>query len=594
VGVDERLSEGLSRIPPADPGGVYERVVEKKIRRRVMRRVQAAALATVVIAGSAGGVYGLAQVFGPMRERTPGSEILPSANGRIAYVVPDGPGIGFAVYTANPDGSDAVRLTQLGAPLTDLDWSSDGTKLAAGRRAAFVIDPSSGEATDITPNGRSAYGVSWSPDGTQLVAADARAGQDEVYVMNADGTGVRVLTHAGDLGWVDWSPDGMRIAFVGPGPEGAYQASDIYVMDADGSNVTNLTNSDTVDLDPNWSPDGSEIAFRSRRDPPAGWTMGDAPDEIYVMAADGSDVRRLTNDTAVDQSPVWSPDGTRIAYTSMEEGETRVYSFTPDGTDRQRLLPGIPATVIAWQPVPVQDTTPGASPTPSAEPTPSETLAAGEDFGLGYPVCDVTAVRGRFGSPDVEGTALVASVVREGRCPELHRADQVLAVDLDGDHVADASLEDLPCDPWCHAWTAPDVDGDGTDEILVQNIQFTVAGLHLYDLVGEPPNIVAMTVTPPGDPETFEAGEQPQLWYGGDAFGADSLECVGVGSERVLVSSTANQDPPESGPWYVHETTFRVSDGVLQVVETRDYATDGYPFERVDGICGARNPYPGG
>jgi WD40 repeat protein len=582
VGVDERLREGLSRIPVADPSGVYERVVEKKIRRRVMRSIQTTALALGVVVGSLVGVVGLARVFEPAPQRTPFS-VTPSSNGRIAYVVPveseDG-SMGHTVFSADPDGSDEIRIAPLDRPVTDLEWSPDGERLAAARGELFVIEAASGDVTEVTPPGRSVFGVTWSPDGSQLVVSGDRQGHDAIYVMNADGTGAKVLTEAGDLGWVDWSPDGSKIAFVGPGPEGAYQAWDIYVMDADGSNVRNLTNSDTVDTDPNWSPDGSEMVFRSRRD---------APDEIYVMSADGSGVRRLTNDMAVDQSPVWSPDGTLIAYTSAEGDGTRVYSVAPDGTDRERLLPGIQASVIAWQPVPLE----AESSSPAEPPTPSETPAVGVDIGLDDRVCDVTSVRGEFGAPDVEGTAFVASILREGKCPELQKADQVLAVDLDGDDLADVSFEGLACDPWCHAWTAPDVDGDGTDEILVQNIQFSIAGLHLYDLVGEPPQVVPVTVEPPGDPGSFEPGEQPQLWYGGDAFNADALGCEGAGPARVLVSSSANQDPPESGPWYVHETTFRLSASGLQVVDAREYAIEGYPFERVDGICGARNPYPG-
>jgi hypothetical protein len=157
--------------------------------------------------------------------------------------------------------------------------------------------------------------------------------------------------------------------------------------------------------------------------------------------------------------------------------------------------------------------------------TRSEPAETGRDIGLAFNMCDVTAVPGHFESSETAGTAYVGSEVRDGDRPKLGGASQILAVDLDGDERADAFLGPLECDPWCTAWAAPEVDGDGTDEILVQNVQFSIAGLHLYDVRNDPPGIVAVTVAPPGDPAVFEPGHQPQLWYGGDGFNPGHLAC---------------------------------------------------------------------
>ena len=83
------------------------------------------------------------------------------------------------------------------------------------------------------------------------------------------------------------------------------------MMDADGSNQVRLTDNDAEDVEPTWSPDGTQIAFTSSRD---------GNPDIYVAAADGSDQRPLTTDPAPDEGPAWSPDGSRILFTSYRDG----------------------------------------------------------------------------------------------------------------------------------------------------------------------------------------------------------------------------------------------------------------------------------
>jgi hypothetical protein len=81
--------------------------------------------------------------------------------------------------------------------------------------------------------------------------------------------------------------------------------SDIYLMADDGSEVRRLTNALGVDMKPSWSPDGQQIAFRTSRD---------GQDEIYAMAADGTCQRDLTQNARDDRSPAWSPNGCELAY----------------------------------------------------------------------------------------------------------------------------------------------------------------------------------------------------------------------------------------------------------------------------------------
>ena len=601
MALDERLRRELDgAAQPADPSGVYDNLIRRRERRRITRKAQTGVLTVVVVIGSLAGFYALTRVFGSGTRI--GSPAPP--NGAIAFVVygpSEDPSIpaGSTIFAVNPDGSGRVELARAEGPVTDLDWSPDGQRLVYGRHDLFVLDLDSGMTTRVVVPGSEGYSPSWSPDGSQIALAVAQAKGYAIYAMRPDGSDATLLTEAQDLGWTDWSPDGSRILFVGPGPQGAYEGWDIYVMNADGSDVTNLTNSPTVDLDPSWSPDGATILFRSRRDPPPGWTNGDAPDELYLMAPDGSDVRRLTNDDAVDQSPVWSPDGTRIAFTSATpNGDSVVYTMRPDGTDKTKL-PGVLATVtvIAWQPLTtggavVPEPSPGETIVPEPTPSPTPPVSEGRDIGLGFPVCNVTSVSGVF-APGVDGSAFVATKAGDtGGCSRSGVGFQVVAIDFSGDGLADASYGPLECETWCSAFAAPDVDGDGTDELLIQNIEFTIVGLRLYEVSSDPrPEVFPVTVAPPGDApfgfQGFEGGEEPQFWIGGDAFIGDSIRCEATEAGRVLISMTGESRPHDSpdARWFATETTFILEGSELRVLDVKETIDD--PLAFVTTGCGA-------
>lgn len=100
--------------------------------------------------------------------------------------------------------------------------------------------------------------------------------------------------------------------------------SEIYTMNADGSNVVRLTNTSAEERDPVWSPDGERIAFVSDRE---------GNEEIYIMHADGSNVVKLTDNIAVNINPAWSPDGERIAFNSDRDGSHEIYIMNADGSN---------------------------------------------------------------------------------------------------------------------------------------------------------------------------------------------------------------------------------------------------------------------
>lgn len=172
----------------------------------------------------------------------------------------------------------------------------------------------------------------------KLAYVGSGGGEDfDIYVSDASGDGFVDLSRndAWDSGAV-FSPDGRRIAFWTDRhgdrsvPLG-YRNVEIYVMDADGSNVRRLTHHEGWDAHPSWSNDGRRIAFDSWRD---------GTGDIYVMdAADGSGVVNLTNTDFQDAFPIWSPDGRHILFASKRDRETQhdLYVMRADGSDVRQL-----------------------------------------------------------------------------------------------------------------------------------------------------------------------------------------------------------------------------------------------------------------
>jgi Tol biopolymer transport system component len=220
---------------------------------------------------------------------------------------PDGVKIAFDdggdIWSVNIDGSGATALT-------------DVLKVSPGSSIALAIEPA------------------WSPDGRKLAAA-VRFGLIEVFnfaVLSADGSNFAVLTSFSDNGagtfndaGSDWSPDGSKLLFDAPGDSAVPSsvAPNVWVMNADGSGLTSLTNLTTLGaacFQASWSPDGSKVVFASSR----ALDGSDAANanstfNIWVMNADGSSAKPLTKFTANganNTAPAWSPDGSKLAFES--------------------------------------------------------------------------------------------------------------------------------------------------------------------------------------------------------------------------------------------------------------------------------------
>jgi TolB protein len=312
----------------------------------------------------------------------PAEAAFPGANGKIAFesnrlapgnpVPPGQPRPDNEIFAMRPDGTGIEQLTFNRVQDYHPAWSADGRWMAYSsyqtvenseiymrsyRDGDFV------QTRQLTNHPEQDLDPTFSPDGSKIAFVRVHTNNTEIYVMDTadtdgDGNGdnlTRFTNNTVDDRSLAWSPNGDKIAFVRAG-NGA--SAEVCVMDfpmdnPDGAPApVNLTNNAGSDSEPNWSPDGSKIAFASTRD---------NNHNIYVMNADGSGQTRLTRNVAPDFSPAWSPDGTRIVFQSNREGpagsdaDIFVMRAMPESTtNRPRSLTknDVVDSTPDWRPVP--------------------------------------------------------------------------------------------------------------------------------------------------------------------------------------------------------------------------------------------------
>jgi len=189
-------------------------------------------------------------------------------------------------------------------------------------------------------------------EGDRIVFASTRDGGMEIYVLNPDdGSAIRLTHNDGFDGLPDWSPDGSRIAFtsdmdgfLGEQEPGGPSNLELYTMASDGSAVVRLTRNSRYDGESDWSPDGSKLAF-------------DAADpfedlQVYVMDSDALASPTALTSGAPNGHPSWSPDGSKIAFTSLRDGDREIYVMAADGSGQTNLTnsPGSDDNLATWSP----------------------------------------------------------------------------------------------------------------------------------------------------------------------------------------------------------------------------------------------------
>jgi RHS repeat-associated protein len=299
-----------------------------------------------------------------------------SLNGSIPFVAPQSTSAKIAfssnrdgtaqIYSMNPDGSGALRLTNDAANDEYPRWSPNGSRIVfqsdrdnvfSGMADIYVMNTDGSGQSRLTSDANDDGAPAWSPDGSKIVFQSARNGVNyQIYVMNADGSGqVNVSNSAANDTQPSWSPDGTKIAFASDRDHSG--SASVYVMSSAGANQTRLTFAEApyTDDQPSWSPDSSKIAFTSTRNSTTDtWTETDDDGnvinrtrvninkEIYVMSANGFGQTRLTNTLENDESPSWSGDGTKIVFRSDRERDCcdptpQVWMTNSDGSNQLNL-----------------------------------------------------------------------------------------------------------------------------------------------------------------------------------------------------------------------------------------------------------------
>lgn len=160
---------------------------------------------------------------------------------------------------------------------------------------------------------------------TRIAYVSTQTGNKEIYVMDWDGNNPLPLTRNGSINLnPDFSPDGREIIFT------SYKHSnpDLYRRSLSHTAEIPISNRKGLNMTGSWSPDGSKIALALSKD-------GDA--EIYTLDKDGGHPSRLTVNPALDLYPAWSPDGTQIAFVSDRLGKPQLFIMNADGGDVRRL-----------------------------------------------------------------------------------------------------------------------------------------------------------------------------------------------------------------------------------------------------------------
>jgi dipeptidyl aminopeptidase/acylaminoacyl peptidase len=261
---------------------------------------------------------------------------FPGTNGKIVFETNrDG---NEEIYTMNADGTNRVDLTRNPADDTDPRWSSDGTKIVfasnrSGNYQIYTMNTDGSAVTRVTHDANDDRRPTWTADG-HILFQNGSFPNRAIFRTYADGNGLQQLTPiSSDNATVAAAPRGGRIAFSSTRGNGTQR---LYTANADGSAARLVLPSppgpETADVEADWSPRGNQLVFERFI------FGGPVTTELYVVRADGTGLRRLTNTPArLELQPAWSPDGTKISFLGFTgvgtpDAHGAIYTMNADGS----------------------------------------------------------------------------------------------------------------------------------------------------------------------------------------------------------------------------------------------------------------------
>lgn len=401
------LKEQLRGIEGLAPPNLWNEITSRESRPLPSEpgpgsRIVVALLALVV---AAAGFVLVSRAFRPSSGSAPVNPGPSVSNGPI-WALGAGDEAGSLIYAVDPETGAKSPLWSDGrnpdfsgfkvAPQLvgdDYAFSPDGSAVAysdyVGEGAAdqvkveiFVMNADGSGLTQVTHDDAYDAFPSWSPDGTEIVYTSYR-GDDyipgclgstlcpgDLYVIGVDGTNERQLTDdPADESMPSWSPDGGTIAFQ---RAAADSLGTLSVINADGTGVSELVaGPGGWALHPEWSPDGSQILF-----------LGGTPQEtvgVWIVSPEGTGLHQVADTNADSPSglpAIWSPNGEEIAFAKLVSGESQLWVANADGSEPHMVteLPRYGLRPLAWQPLPASSpdspsptaSSPGSSPSPPA------------------------------------------------------------------------------------------------------------------------------------------------------------------------------------------------------------------------------------
>ena len=281
------------------------------------------------------GLVTMVAAVGAPSQRTSSNKV---ANGKISFWSDRAFGGRAQVFVMSPNGTHQRRLTALFSAKR-ADFSADGKRLVLDGRARetlfdfdiFVMNADGTGLRQLTSGPERDTQASWSPDGklVSFVRVKDESSEPSIWIVASDGSNAHRIAAGGSAAW---APDGKRLAVGGFG---------LTLMNPDGTDPRRIVAGETEIAA--WSRNGSRILFTSFRD-------GNA--EVYLVRADGNLLRRLTRQRGEDYAADFSPDGRKVLFSSDRTGLRQVYVMKLDGSSLRNITRSRSNDwATSWQPV---------------------------------------------------------------------------------------------------------------------------------------------------------------------------------------------------------------------------------------------------